>query len=92
MDGIVILALYDDNILISKIGQLGITHAKEYMLGSGVDKPSKILMKYWMQQNTLNQIFKTSSYQEQMILSSIGYKKIYLQGSLEGFLERYSSV
>ena len=36
-----------------------------------------------MQRNSLNKIFKTLSQQEQMILSSSMYEKIYLRGFLE---------
>ena len=40
-----------------------------------------------MQQNTLNGMFKTLRHQEQMILSSSMYEKIFLYSSLEGVLE-----
>ena len=57
------------------------------LLGSKVDKISKILSKHRMYRNTLNCIFKILSYQEHMILSFSMYEKTYLNGSLKGVLE-----
>ena len=45
-----------------------------------------------MQWNSLNRIFKTLRHQEQMILSSSMYEKVYLQGFLEGFLELFKCL
>ena len=59
---------------------------KEF-LGFEVDKLLKFQSKHRIQRNGLNRIFKTPSYQEQMILSSSMYEKTYLDGFLEGVLE-----
>ena len=57
------------------------------MMGSEVDNFLKFLSKHQMQRNSLNQIFKTLSYQEKMILSSNMYDKTYLKVSLKEFLK-----
>ena len=57
------------------------------LLGSKVNKLSKILVKTWVEHNILDQKFKTLRHHEQMILSSSTYKKLYLEGSLEGVLD-----
>ena len=56
-------------------------------MGSEVDNFLKFLSKYQMQRKILNQTFKISSHQEQMILSYSMNEKTYLQGFLEGVLE-----
>ena len=45
-----------------------------------------------MQRNSLNRIFKTLKHQEQMILSSNMYEKIYLQVSLKEFLKLFKCL
>ena len=55
------------------------------VMGSVVDNFMKFWSKHQMQRNSLNLIFKTPSHQEQMILSSNMYEKIYLKVSLKEF-------
>ena len=57
-------------------GEVWKLEMEKEMLVSEVDMPSKILIKNRMQWNTLNQILKTPSCQEKMILSSGIYEKI----------------
>ena len=63
------------------------TFESVFLLGYEIDKSSKILIKTYLQIECIESDIKTSSHQEQMILSSSMYEKIYLQGSLEGVLE-----
>ena len=62
------------------------------MLGFEVDNFLKFQSKHRMQQNSLNRIFKTLGYKENMILSSNMYEKTYLQISLKRFLNLFTCL
>ena len=62
-------------------------HDKSLLLGFDIDNFLKFRSKHQMERKTLNRIFKISSHQEQMILSSSMNEKTYLEGFLEGVLE-----
>ena len=63
-----------------------------FVLGSEVDKPSKILIKHQMQWNKLNWVFKTLRHQEHMIMSSSVYEKIYFQVPLKESLKLFKCL